>query len=987
MKISIKMMVALGLLLLFATNVFSQESPEKPIKDLIVFKGADQKPVKSSRQVMRQTFKMPQGNSFELISTKKDNLGFKHREYQQIYKGVKVEFAKTTLNSKKGLLQSMSNNVYRIKDLSVNPEISKSEAFQNILNEVGAEEYLWQNKKEAAMTGYEKPEGELVVFPPTKNITEKPRLAYKYDIYAKKPLYRADVYVDAHTGKIIMENSKIHHANSPANGNSLYNGNVNFTASSYNGYYRLRQTVNGSGIQTFDMNNGTNYSNAQDITSNSTTFNSPKGVQAQWGAEQTYKYYNQTLGRNSFDDAGGAIKSYISYKTNYVNAFWDGTRMTYGDGDGQQYGPVIGIDVVGHEISHGMTQYSANLQYAYESGALNESFSDVFGESIEKFATGGNNDWLIGAEIGSAFRSMSNPNAYNQPDTYGGSYWQNPNCGTPSQSNDQCGVHTNSGVQNFWFYLTSVGGSGTNDIGDSYSVSSIGITKAAKIAYRNLTVYLSASSDYDNARNGSIQAAVDLYGSGSAEEKAVTNAWYAVGVGSAYQGGTTPPSSDDCIAGNVNLSITFDNYPEETGWTLKNESGTTVDSESYSSSNADGSTVTKTFSTLSAGNYTFTITDEYGDGFCCQYGSGSYTLSGSNGTIVTGGDFGSSEATTFCIEGGSADTEAPSAPNNLGVSNITETTVDLSWNAASDNVSVTEYEVYQNNSLLGTTASTSTQITGLSANTTYSFSVKANDDAGNTSSASNTVSATTAGGSSNVTYCDSQGNNASYEWIDLVELNNLTQSSSSDGGYADNTSLTANLPYGSNTIYLSAGFANSSYTEYWKVWIDYNQDGTFSSSELAVNGSSSSSNKLSASFSVPSSALAGATRMRVSMKYNSAQTACESFGYGEVEDYTVITGQNVTFLNQNPVVAENLGNEKAAFAAKIYPNPVVANTLNVQMPDRRETSYKVFSLKGNLVLEGKLSQPRIQVGKLANGVYLLKLNDGQKNIVRKFIKQ
>ena len=115
---------------------------------------------------------------------------------------------------------------------------------------------------------------------------------------------------------------------------------------------------------------------------------------------------------------------------------------------------------------------------------------------------------------------------------------------------------------------------------------------------------------------------------------------------------TSGGSGSNCNVGNVTLTIKFDNYPEETGWTLKNASGTTIDSASYSTSNPDGSTVTKTFSGLAGGDYTFTITDVYGDGICCSYGSGSYSLTGSTGTIVSGGSFGSSEATNFCIQSG-----------------------------------------------------------------------------------------------------------------------------------------------------------------------------------------------------------------------------------------------------------------------------------------------------------------------------------------------
>jgi hypothetical protein len=134
---------------------------------------------------------------------------------------------------------------------------------------------------------------------------------------------------------------------------------------------------------------------------------------------------------------------------------------------------------------------------------------------------------------------MANPNAYSQPDTYMGTYWKTTTtsgCVTPSQSNDYCGVHTNSGVLNFWYYLLVTGGSGTNDKGFAYNVSGIGLDKAGAIAYRTLTTYLTSSSTYANARTYSLQAAADLYGSGSNEVTQVTNAWNAVGVG----GGTSP---------------------------------------------------------------------------------------------------------------------------------------------------------------------------------------------------------------------------------------------------------------------------------------------------------------------------------------------------------------------------------------------------------------------------------------------------------------
>ena len=124
--------------------------------------------------------------------------------------------------------------------------------------------------------------------------------------------------------------------------------------------------------------------------------------------------------------------------------------MTYGDGNlAQGYRPLVSLDICGHEITHGVTTYSANLTYSYESGALNESFSDIFGECIENTASG-SNDWMMGCDIGvsgcGAFRNMANPNQFGDPDTYKGTYWY-------TGTGDNGGVHYNSGVQNKWFYV------------------------------------------------------------------------------------------------------------------------------------------------------------------------------------------------------------------------------------------------------------------------------------------------------------------------------------------------------------------------------------------------------------------------------------------------------------------------------------------------------------------------------------------------------
>lgn len=265
-------------------------------------------------------------------------------------------------------------------------------------------------------------------------------------------------------------------------------------------------------------------------------------VDVHWGMEKTYDFYLNVFSRNSFDGNGSIIKQYVNplimngtagYPNNASAFNAPYNIMAYGMGDGTGYKPLVGLDVEGHEFTHMVINNNGNggLTYQAESGALNESFADIFGTCVE-FYSNVNPDWLIGEDvmIGQAYmRSMSNPNGGQQPDTYQGQYWVNTSNTSPQ--NDNGGVHTNSGVQNFWFYLLCQGGSGTNDLNNAYAVTGIGIAQARAIAYRNLTNYLTPSATFMDAYNGSLQAAQDLYGNPSTQYTAVRQAWYAVGIG------------------------------------------------------------------------------------------------------------------------------------------------------------------------------------------------------------------------------------------------------------------------------------------------------------------------------------------------------------------------------------------------------------------------------------------------------------------------
>ncbi len=493
------------------------------------------------------------------LGLEKDQLGYETYRFQQILNDIPVEYGMMAVQTKDGKIVGESGKwiVKMPKNLEKSAKISESIALQSALAFVGAESYKWQNKEEEDFIRRESgdknasftPKGEMVYYSdPADEKMNDLRLAYKFDIYAERPVSRQYVFVDAKDGKVLGVDAIIHEVNSPGTAVTAYSGTRSIMTDSYNGSYRLRETGRngGTAVQTFDLKKGTNYSSAVDFTDTDNSWNNVNSnkdqyaTDAHWGAEMTVDYLYTKFGRKSIDNNHFAIKSYVHYSTNYFNAFWDGSRMTYGDGSSSTNGgkPLTALDVCGHEIAHGMTSKTANLAYQRESGALNEGFSDIFGNSIELWARPTQASWKLGEDFSYVIRDMADPNAYSQPDTYFGKYWKattTSGCSNPSQSNDYCGVHTNSGVLNFWYYLLVTGGSGTNDKGFAYNVTGIGLDKAAAIAYRTLTTYLTSSSTYMNARTYSLQAAADLYGAGSAEVTQVTNAWNAVGVG----GGTS----------------------------------------------------------------------------------------------------------------------------------------------------------------------------------------------------------------------------------------------------------------------------------------------------------------------------------------------------------------------------------------------------------------------------------------------------------------
>lgn len=536
------------------------------------------------------------GYVFQPKKENTDKNGNVHQRHQQYFNGLKVEFGTIITHSSEGKVYTINAEVYNVSNLNLVPTLTKEQGFQKAITFKNANKYLWEDASQTQIMEYKKPEGELLILPNVK--TGGVTLAYKYDVYSIEPISRDEIYVDAHTGVILYRNPIIKHADklisnaeTKAQADKMEMLVTGTAATRYSGSrsiettfdaglnkYVLLDNVRGNGIVTYNCQKTTTYQNThfQDNDNNWTfaeynNANKDNGaLDAHWGAEKTYDFWQNIFGRNSFDDNGAQIKSYVHYRqtsgVDMKNAFWNGSVMSYGDGGGT-WNIVTALDVCGHEIGHAICSYTADLAYQNQSGGINEGYSDIWGACIEHYGRTGSlsgtpvaNVWKIGEDLftSNALRSMSTPRTYGNPDTYLGQYWtptgDEAGC-VPGSGNDNCGVHNNSGVMNHWFYILTVGKSGTNNapVPDTYNVTGIGMVKSSEIAYLAERDYLTPNSTYLDVRNATLQVAGDLYCANSPEVIAVTNAWYAVNVGEQYVGYPTDVALKS-VSGSLNVA-------------------------------------------------------------------------------------------------------------------------------------------------------------------------------------------------------------------------------------------------------------------------------------------------------------------------------------------------------------------------------------------------------------------------------------------------
>ncbi|MGW0474675.1 M4 family metallopeptidase [Streptomyces coeruleorubidus] len=350
------------------------------------------------------------------------------------------------------------------------------------------------------------------------------------------------VVTDATTGEKLYAWEAIENGT----GNTVYSGTVDLTTTQSGSTYNLTDGARGN-HKTYNLNRGTSgtgtlFSGADDVWGDGSPSNlESAAADAHYGAALTWDYYKNVHGRSGIRGDGVGAYSRVHYGNNYVNAFWSDSCfcMTYGDGSGNA-NPLTSIDVAAHEMTHGLTSNTAGLNYSGESGGLNEATSDIFGATVEFFAKNSSDvgDYLIGEEIdingdGTPLRYMDKPSK----DGSSKDAWYS---GIGSID-----VHYSSGPANHFFYLLSEG-SGTKTINgvtydsptsDGLPVTGIGRDKAEKIWFRALTTKFTSTTNYAGARTGTLAATGELYGTDSAEYKAVQDAWAGVNVGARSGGG------------------------------------------------------------------------------------------------------------------------------------------------------------------------------------------------------------------------------------------------------------------------------------------------------------------------------------------------------------------------------------------------------------------------------------------------------------------
>ncbi|MEV6705504.1 M4 family metallopeptidase [Micromonospora wenchangensis] len=607
----------------------------------------DAAPAARAESLLRSNPGVVQGTgaeAYQAVRTKVDANGAAHTRYTRTYQGLRVYGGDFVIHTApNGTLAGTSVGLAAPLTLGTTAKISPAaaaatarKAFSGKITEVGTPELFVD-----ATSGKGRLAWETVLS------------GWKADQQTPSKLH---VITDAVTGRVIGAHDEIESV--VGSGQGIYTGSVSIDTTLSGSTYQMIDPSHGNG-RTCDMNNGTTtcttFTDADNVWGDGTNANRQSaGVDAHFGAAKTFDYFKNVHGRNGIFGNGAGVPSRVHYGRNYINAFWDGAQMTYGDGASNSR-PLVSLDVAGHEMSHGVTEAVSGLVYSGESGGLNESTSDIFGNMVEFYAAAPSDpgDYQVGEKIningnGTPLRYMYNPSLDGSSDS----------CWTTSTKNKD--VHYSSGVGNHFFFNLAEGTGatsyGTSPVcGSAPAVTGIGREKAEKIWFRALDVYFTSNTSYVNtstpsntARAYSLKAATDLYGSCSTEYKAVQAAWTAVAVsgsdapcsstGNDFSVSLSPTSGSVTAGGSVSTTVataTTSGTAQTVTFSASGlPAGATATFSPASVTSGAASTLTiATSASTPAGSYTVTVT---GTGAVAHSASYALTVSSVGGGCTAG---------------------------------------------------------------------------------------------------------------------------------------------------------------------------------------------------------------------------------------------------------------------------------------------------------------------------------------------------------------